>query len=352
MAIFTVMGLFGVAYAVPFEADVPFDYQDSGCTLVVDTPDFKQYDCSVNWKSANYTEPGEEYPPSEDGCASGFDVDITTGECKPHEQIKEEAMEEYHKQKALEELAPPTDPRLPKADSNSTTDQELIKKINAVLEGASCYQGIGTTAGIQEVRNFPIPVVEVNGVWVLDLSSPASSVDLKGYLGEIIKHAQECDAQSQLLNHQGGILSSADEIVGYCDGLPNTTTEYNLMCGYNYRDHSVIASDIPVWSQDRVNQEANMGLDLSDPAQYYKDDAFCNGYFSDSTKRAYGCIKYADPETTAPTILKDYHDNPAGLAYEQYLEDGGKAMAEKLAKQAIQDKISELSRQLQALRNQ
>jgi hypothetical protein len=60
MIAFTAIGLLGsIAFvdAKELTAEVPFDYQNSGCTLVEDTPDYKRYECDAEWKSENYKEP-------------------------------------------------------------------------------------------------------------------------------------------------------------------------------------------------------------------------------------------------------------------------------------------------------
>jgi hypothetical protein len=285
-----------------------------------------------------------------------MDIDIRTGECKDHEIIKEEA------KKACEvdpecpagyyNPEPEDDPQLPKSDNPSATEQELIKKINAVLEGAKCYQGTGTTAGIQEIRNFPIPTVKVGDVWILDLSVPRSSVDLKGYLGEIVSHAQECRAQSKLLNNQGGVLSSVSAIKGYCDALPTTSNQWHTFCGYNVSHHSVIANDVPVWSQARANQEANFEVE-HDTYDIVED--VCNGFYTQEWKMTFKeCrdIESAKVEKSGGPIPSMEIQNDIEDRFNQYRADGGAAMAEEMRKQAIQDRISELFRQMKSLESQ
>ncbi len=146
-----------VAYAdevKEFVMPVPFDYQNSGCTLVINTPDYKKYDCTATWKSSDFKYDDEITTPSEDGCISGHDIDIETGECRPFGEIAEEAKEEYFKSLVIPELE--EDPRTPDKDSTSASDKELRKKINNILasEDPRCYQGFGTTAGVQNTRDF------------------------------------------------------------------------------------------------------------------------------------------------------------------------------------------------------
>ena len=139
MVVFTIIGLLStiaLADAKEFAADIPFDYQNSGCTLVLDTPDYKKYDCTATWKSENFKYEDELTTPDEDGCASGMDIDVRTGECRPYGEIQEEA-----KQLCFDDPECPlgvynptvVDPLMPDEDSDRTGDKELIKKINATI---------------------------------------------------------------------------------------------------------------------------------------------------------------------------------------------------------------------------
>jgi hypothetical protein len=349
----------------------PFNPQQWGCTVIEDTTDFKQFDCSGTWKSQDYLVDGEEKTPAQDGCSSGMDVDFLTGECKPFEIIQEEAYElcvsDPECPAGFYDPAPEADPNMPDETDpakQSTSDKELVKKINEVLEGAKCYQGIGQTNGIQNIRNFEIPVVEttVNGVtvWTLDLSSPQSSVDLKGYLGQIIKHAHECDAQSTLLDPQGGVLSSSNAIVGFCDDVPNTSVDFNPICGKVYADHSVVASDVPLVSQLRVNQEANsianlakMGI-VHDTFEIVED--VCEGYYTNTYKMTFKeCRDIRDSGIVlsggTPPAMFDYGTEQEAKV-NQYKLDGGLEMGQEIAKQKIQEKTRQLLNQLRAMENQ
>ena len=340
----------------------PFNPQTWGCTFTTNSTDHKVFDCTGEWKSQNHLEPGEESTPAEDGCPSGLDIDITTGECRPFEVIQEEARAECDEdiECPTGNYSPPTptDKFLEnleeQGDRLSTSEKELIKKINAELEGAKCYQGVGTTLGIQNVRNFPIPVVEVpsiNGgtVWVLDLSTPTASVDLKGYLGKIIRYANECNAQSILLDTQGGVLSSTDRQFGYCDSKVFATPEQSAAegCGYVVKSHGDIAKSAPIWSQSRINQEANMN-DVTDRNPLSL--RICNMY-SQMSQLALGC-ETAQPDlsgNTPPTVTDYGKDIEA--AVNLYEEDGGDKMAKELMKRSIEEKMSALLTQLRALEN-
>jgi len=334
--------------------EVPFDYQNSGCTLVENTIDYKRYECFADWRSEDYKEPGEEYTPAEDGCMAGWDIDIRTGECKPHEIIEEEAIAECEADPTCprgfyiepeeptkwEKIAEGLNP-----DSPSATDQELIKKINQML-GARCYQGVGTTAGSQEERSFDIPTIKimVDGVerTVLDTQSSGKSLNLKGILGLIERAVRECVAQEILLDEHGGVMSVADTHFAYCDKiLPSTDVEFDPFCGKNYSDHSVVAQNVPVWSQQRVNEEANRDIDT--PVFSILEN-ICKGYYERSYKTIFPeCVEYFKEIGTGGTYAKQqemkvYDDS----AYQTFKDGDESEQLEKLMKEKLAEDIQGL----------
>ncbi len=347
-----------------FNVKVPFDYQNSGCTLVIDTPEYKKYDCTATWKSSDFKYDDEITAPSEDGCISGMDIDIETGECRPFGEIAEEAKEEYFKNLAIEELEKDDDPRLPDVDSEKASDKELVKKINNILasEDPRCYQGFGTTAGVQNVRDFSIPVHTITRdgkTFVeLDTSVPTGAMDYTGLLKEILTHGQECKAQMILNNIQGGVLSSQDYQSGYCDvHSKDLTIEESVQAGCGMSSGAFLRdlkATVPEWSQSRINQEGNFGLDMANNRYDIVEDV-CEGFYTNTYKMTFKeCrdIRDAKVELSGGHVpeLKDYgHD--LEIAVNLYKEDGGASMAEDLRKQIIQEKISQLMKQLQTLRD-
>ena len=355
------------AYAFVYEE--PFETQKNGCTVVTDEDDRKRWECYGEWLSGDYKDPGgEERTPNEDGCANGLDIDIRTGECKPFEQINEEARLQYD----IDPECPSgyynpveTDPQTPDADSPYLTDQDLIKKINSILEDdANCYQGRGTTDGIQEMRDFPIPVTKiikwVNGVkyitYELDLSTPSSAVQIRGYYAQIVKSAFECHAENTLMNPQGGILSSADAAFGFCDRYAETLTiEQSVQAGCGMTSGSYYRSlhaDVPIMTQEMANQKANFGIEKAPLRQ--SNDYVCSHNYAESLRIAYGCPDLPKPESGNGkfTELQDYHDNVPGKNYEQYLKDDGKAAGEQALKDTINKKIANLVAEILKLRSQ
>ena len=348
------------------EVPVPFDYQHSGCTLVSNSTDYKRYLCDFEWTGENHLQEGEERTPAEDGCTSGFDIDIRTGECRPFEVIQEEARHEcdIDPECGSGYYNPAIDPAipLPDEDTERVDEQELIRKINQLIPEVNCYQGRGTTDGIQDVRDFPIPVHKVqkfvDGVKIetyeLDLSTPSSPIQIRGYYATVVKAAFECHAQNTLLNDQGGVLSSQDRTVGYCDRFAESlTVEESIQAGCGMTSGSYYRSlhqDVPIMTQDMANQKANFGIEKSVIRD--KHDPVCSHNYAEGLRKAYGCPGLEKPESGngRPTELKDYHDNPVGEAAEQYKLDGGKAETEKLIKDAMAKKIKNLTDQILKLR--
>lgn len=343
----TSVGLISVN-AEPFEVEVPFDYNKSGCTLTANQTDYKFYDCYASFQAFNAT----EFLPN-------LVWDEVDKEYKTPEQLEEEAKAIY-----LEELINNNivefEGRVFETNPETRTDKLMIKQINEMLDSnARCFQGAdGTnTAGIQNERNFPIPTIDIQKfdddgdsytITVLDTRAIITNEDLKGYLGVIEKYKRECQAQMILDDSQGGILSSFDKQFAYCDDVPNTTAEFDPQCGKVYRDHSVIASNIPIWSQERVNQEANFVVEQN---SFSIEEDICNGYYSDIYKQTFKeCqIEY---ESGNGVIPNGEIFNKAEEKMKQYKSDGGAQMAKELSEKVIAEKISRLLEQIRLLESQ
>jgi len=344
----SMVGFLSYSNAEEFVVDVPFDYNKSGCTLTANTTDFKFYDCYASYQKFNAT-----------AWIPDLVWDEVDKEYKTTEQLEKEAKEDH--QIWLDEQTKFDDPFL-EAQANqlgdNPTDDRAAKFIDNFV-GGKCYQGAAgsTTAGIQNEFAFEIPTIDevrwVDGekviVQVLDRSQTTNE-DLKGIVGYIISHREECIAEEKLLDERGGILSVVDRNFAFCDDVPNTSVEFNPLCGKVYADHSVIASNIPTWSQDRVNQEANFGVDMSNNRFDIVEDV-CEGFYTQTYKMTFQeCRDIRDSKI----IISGGHvpdmeiQNDVEDRMNEYLADGGAAQAEELRKKAISDKISELYRQLKA----
>ena len=355
----------GLSYSVSadgFEYKEPFESQKSGCTLITNSDNLKRWECYGEWRSADYIDPaGELTAPSEDGCPSGLDIDITTGECRPFEDIAEEAKEEYFK--SLVNPEPEVNPKLPDANSDRATDKELIKKINNILaaEDPRCYQGFGTTTGVQQVRDFSIPVHTITRdgkTFVeLDTSVPRGAMNYGGLLKEILTHGQECKAQMILNNIQGGVLSSQDYQSGFCDvHSKDLSIEESVQAGCGMSSgafYNNLHATVPEWSQARTSQESNFGIDMSNNRYDIVED-ICEGYYTNTYKMTFKeCrdIRDSKVELSGGHIPSTEIQNDAEDKMLQYLKDGGASQAKELREKTIQKKISQLMKQMQTLRD-
>jgi len=259
---------------------------------------------------------------------------------------------------------PTPEPETP-LSPESASEKALIEKINNILaaEDPRCYQGFGTTTGVQQVRDFSIPVHTITRdgkTFVeLDTSVPTGAMNYGGLLKEILTHGQECKAQLVLNNMQGGVLSSQDYQSGFCDlNSDNLSIEESVQAGCGMSSgafyHNLRAS-VPEWSQARTSQESNFGIDMSNNRYDIVED-ICEGYYTNSYKMTFKeCREIRDSkiELSGGHVpdLKDY-----GIELEAkvnlYKEDGGKSMAKDIAKQILEDKVSQLMKQLRAMENQ
>lgn len=280
-------------------------------------------------------------------------------EYKTPEQLEKEAKEDYIESLKVDEGVIEFEGRFFDTETDNPTDKLLIKQINNMLEtDARCYQGSdgSNTAGIQNERSFPVPTRTitkfVEGVKyetvVLDLSTVTTNEDLKGFLGKIISQKLECKAQMLLDDPQGGVLSSVDQMFGYCDEVDILDTTQLAICGKTY-DHKTNAQDVPQWSQARVNEEANRD-DETDRS--FTSPEICAMY-SQQSQLALGCpVDIADPNHTARQTQLQEYGAEIEAQVNLYKEDNGASMAEQLKKDSIEDEISRLMKQLRALENQ
>ena len=257
---------------------------------------------------------------------------------------------------------PTPEPETPVSPERAS-DKELIKKINNILaaEDPRCYQGFGTTAGVQDVRDFSIPVhtVTIGGKTFveLDTSVPRGSMEYRGLLKEILTHGQECKAQMVLNNNQGGVLSSQDYQSGFCDlHSKDLSIDESVQAGCGMSSgafYNNIRTTIPVWTQDRINQEGNFGVDMSNNRYDIVED-ICEGYYTNSYKMTFKeCRDIRDSKyiSTLDPVKSTRIQNDAEDKMLQYLKDGGAEQAKELREKTIQDKISQLMKQAKTLRD-
>ncbi len=202
--------------------------------------------------------------------------------------------------------------------SNIETLRERLDK----MVGSLCYGGTGRAAATQSFHTWDIPTEMVpdgkgGSKMVLALDYEIKSKNLKGLLGQIERAIEWCKGQNILLND---ILTDADLMAGYLDKKP-------------FRYHSDDALSIPIWSQDRVNQEANMNMDKNS-LDRNGNDVVCQGYYSHTTKKAYGCITIYPPSIHETPKQHDYHSESYKL-WKEYNDGNEEAQRLKIVKEKL-----------------
>lgn len=352
----TLIILLGVsaAYAEQATLEVPFDYEnypsmDNHCVhfdLIQDL-----YSCLFEEDVQSVLEKTNDGDPLTENidCSSvGMVYNPQTGDCITEEQVKQEYLDEISsepvkspEQKRLEYLNNLPDP--------NTTEQELIKKINGLLEDFRCYQGIGTTLGVQTPRDFAVPVVdvpvyeEIDGVMVdtgetktiLDTSVPLSPVNLRGYIGSLIADALECKAEAVLLDIQGGVLSSADATFGKCDNSDHMNMEQSISngCGLTSANfYNTLKETVKPRSQAYIESIQNQPFEVIENPMCYSDNSV-------RTKLMYGCVieEKPSPSLYDPPELKNSDAVQAIIDAVKRFDDGD----ESQQLEAIAKKIKE-----------
>ena len=99
--------------------------------------------------------------------------------------------------------------------------------------------------------------------------------------------------------------------------------------------HGDLASNVPQWSQDRVNIESNIGIITSDRHPICE----LGSYYGEATKRMYCPEEYfpVNIHGGVITIQNDIEDK-----WIQYLDDGGAAQAKQIRADILQEKRNQL----------
>ena len=140
----TLLGL-SVAYAEEFRVDVPFEFNESGCTLT-DNENFWEYQCIITGQKATQENPFEP----------DLVWDIKEQIYKTPEQLEEEAKAIYEQwvEDRIEKLSPEDQiiARIMQEENPSTADEELVDLLKKL--GAVCRYDIAT---IQTYDEFDVP---------------------------------------------------------------------------------------------------------------------------------------------------------------------------------------------------
>jgi len=141
-----------------------------------------------------------------------------------------------------------------------------------------CYRQ--TEANQQSLGVTDTDGFAVSNLWIDDFGAFLKSFELTGNQAVLEKAIEECKYIHTILNP---VTLGAE--------YQNRAKYFNSTQAY----HGDLAEDVPVWSQDRVNQESN---DLNEPSMI---SPICekDSYYSDLTKRMYCGDEYI-PRTQSP----------------------------------------------------
>jgi len=231
----------------------------------------------------------------------------------------------YHHNTAFECVADP-EPEIPIL---SKDHQRLIDKLDYYedfppktfdqltekwkLEHLSlCWYGIDQARGIQTESSF------VTSTWIEDQDKVyASNIYL------IDRAITICTAQTTMLEILGDVRKPGD-----------VRTKQGWW-GIVSPSHGELAKDVPTWSQSRVNEEANMGITVSDR------NPICalGSYYGEMTKRMY-CADEFIPVNIHNNVITTQND--VEDKWIQYIEDDGVAQKDQIIADILAEKRKQL----------
>ena len=181
---------------------------------------------------------------------------------------------------------------------------ELLKKLGALCRNDTLVS--------QTYREFEVPTQIYR--------------DHEGNMAQSLYSDQSITTSSLRTNVN---IKTLEKAVQECIGQPFTkkSSQYDhIVVDDNSPNHRDIAIGIPVWSQDRANQEANF------QRLTVQENPMCTSFNSDVTKRMYGCIIEGErtPYTTKPTPDMTDHGADIFASVAQYKLDGGLEQREKI----------------------
>ncbi len=175
-----------------------------------------------------------------------------------------------------------------------------------------CWYGINQARGIQTESSF------VTSTWIEDQDKVyASNIHL------IDRAITICTAQTTMLEILGDVRKPGD-----------VRTKQGWW-GIVSPSHAELAKDVPTWSQSRVNEEANPGIQNSDVHPICELGSF----YSDLTKRMY-CPEEFFPVNIHGGVITYQNDIEDKLL--QYIDDGGKAQEDQIRADILAEKRKQL----------
>lgn len=229
-------------------------------------------------------------------CEDGFHHN-TVFECVP------DAVSDISKDRKLI----PFDKKLQEYKDTPPETFEELDEMWSLERLEKCWYGLYQGRGIQTEDWF------VTSFW-----TESSMVPKASHSDPIHEAMNQCRAQATMLKLLGDDRQP---------GEPKSRQQYwNSTQMY----HGDVASDIPIWSQDRANQEANFGIDTSED--------ICDENLSIQSREYLGCTPHVYVDVGGyVTTQNDIEDK-----WKRYLEDDG----EEQSKQIRADKLAEYNKKL------
>jgi hypothetical protein len=303
---------------------IPFDYNGRVCGML----DNGNFVCEWDPNRIDIQDAisnGTDIIPQPDNasstlCPDNFELMDDNVTCMPI--IIEEDIPPTYREKQLDRYEGIFE-RLKEIEEPTAHEREYI----ALLENlAECRSGYGQSKGVFEDRWFPISYT-----WINDGEAWLKSFDYTGLEAELHKGIEECKAIRTVLNPV--ILGQWYENRANADEF-----DRNIY-------HGDKASNVPIWTQERVNSQSNQ--------QFEKNVDVCqfSGQWSDHTKRYYGCYEYPNGQLINPSRVVVY-ENEIEERWLQYQIDGGKAQTKELMQKVIEDKMRELRQSIEQQKRQ
>jgi hypothetical protein len=323
-----------VANAEPFEVEVPFDYNKSGCVYSLNVTE--RYDCYMA-QTEPYDNPNNLSVNTDDGCLEGYDRDITDDKCKLPEVIAEEAWQACYDNPECPVGIwndPVTDKEVNNQDIIDEDEKSTSEKIDDDYTNALKDLCAYDIALYQDGTEFEVAFEEY-----LDHETGELRTKFKKFfdMTSIDLRNMDSDTRRLMLAVEACIGESELKVREKIAWLTTDTEDKQTY-------HAMVASGIPPISAERLNTIQNEGLEKDNNPL---SPLICKLY-SHHTQQMLGC-KQKEAEEGDPTKATPLENIITGEIKEQidqYNLDSGEQMAKDLTKKNIEEKIASLKRQL------
>jgi len=322
-----------IANAEPFEVEVPFEYNKSGCVYTLNVTE--RYDCYMA-QTEPFTNPNHLSVHTDDGCEEGYDRDITDDKCKLPEVIEEEAWQACYDDPECP-VGIWNDPMTKKLVNNEeirihsemSVSEKVSKDYTKALKDLCAYD----IALYQDGTEFEVAFEEY-----LDHDTGELRTKFKKFfdLKSIDLRTLDSDTKRLMLAVEACIGETELKVREQIAYLTTDTEDKQV-------NHADVASGIPPIGQARLNQMQNEGLEKDNNPL---SPLICKLY-SHHTQMALGCKMKPNPVGNGTaTVIGNTITGEIAERIEQYNLDEGDQMAKDLTKKHIEEQIASLRKQL------